>query len=89
MRQIFLKVATNIQDGNIVRGIQYEDVTDHGRYPLRHRTSSVRSGHDPGGQSSGANAGEAAIGNDVFSMHSDISDESVSFEDPSFRISKA
>ena len=31
LEEIFLKVASNIHDGEIVREIQYEDITDHGR----------------------------------------------------------
>jgi hypothetical protein len=38
-----LKVASNIHDGEIIREIQHEDVTDHGRYATRVRSASTRS----------------------------------------------
>ena len=37
LEEIFLKVASNIHDGDIMRQIQHEDVTDHGRYATRVR----------------------------------------------------
>ena len=40
--QIFLKVASNVKDGEILREIQFEDVTDHGRYATRVRSASSR-----------------------------------------------
>ena len=41
--QIFLKVASNVNDGKILREIQFEDVTDHGRYATRVHLSSASS----------------------------------------------
>jgi hypothetical protein len=42
--QIFLKVASNIHDGSGgLRQIQYDDVTDRGRYAARTRSASARS----------------------------------------------
>ena len=43
LEEIFLKVASNIHDGEIVREIQFEDITDHGRFPSRVRSASTRS----------------------------------------------
>lgn len=44
VNQIFLKVASNIHDGSGgLRQIQYDDVTDRGRYAARTRSASARS----------------------------------------------
>ena len=43
LEEIFLKVASNIHDGEICRNIQHEDITDHGRFPTRVRSASSRS----------------------------------------------
>ena len=43
LEEIFLKVASNVHDGEICRTIQHEDVTDHGRFPTRVRSASSRS----------------------------------------------
>ncbi len=43
LEEIFLKVASNIHDGEIVREIQHEDITDHGRFATRVRSASTRS----------------------------------------------
>lgn len=44
LEEIFLKVATNVHDGEIVR---FEEMTDHGRFPTRVRSASSRSGELP------------------------------------------
>ena len=44
LEEIFLKVASNIHDGEIVREIHVDDITDHGRFASRVRSASTRSG---------------------------------------------